>query len=132
MRELGKLEQRESAQAPTPAAWTTRKALISLGLLILLIGVGLTGYIYWKMPRFDPVATGHELDNLHPHYLFQWWRYYQRGMPPEPSDEFLQAKQKETMLRRWSYATIGIGLVGLLIMGMGLIAPALAPRRVRR
>jgi hypothetical protein len=132
MRELGSLEQRQSQQAPVAVAWTTRQALVSLGLLILLIGIGLTGFVYWKMPRFDPVATGHELDNLHPHYLFQWWRYYERGMPREPSEEFLAAKQRETMLRRWSYATIGISLVGILIIGIGLVAPALAPRRARR
>jgi len=131
MRDLGRLEQRHNSDAAVVGPWSTRSALIALGLLVTLIGVGLTAYVYWKMPRFDPVATGREVNGMSPYETWQWWRYYERGIPRYPSDELIEAKQRELYLRRWSYFTIGIGIFGLVIVLLGALAPALAPRRPR-
>jgi hypothetical protein len=132
IRELSRLEQRQGAPDVSAAPWSTRSAMLSLGLLITLLGVGLTGYLYWKMPRIDPVAKGREVENMSPYETWQWWRYYNSGIPRYPTDEFMVAKGREIYLTRWSYFTIGIGLIGLLILLVGLVMPGTNVRGQRR
>jgi hypothetical protein len=129
IRGLSQLEQRQGAAAVERPAWTPRKAMISLGVLITLIGLGFTGYLYWKMPNVDPVARGREIETMPAYQIYQWWRYYERGIPQSPSDEFYITHGYETYLRRWSYFTIGIALVGLLVIVIGAILPAFARGR---
>jgi hypothetical protein len=132
MRDLAGLEQRQGASQAVAKAWSTRSALVSLGLLVTLIGLSLTAYAYWKMPRIDPVAKGREVESMSPFETWQWWRYYESGIPRYPSEEQMMARGQELYYRRWSYFTIGIVLIGLLIIVAGLVAPALAPRRARQ
>lgn len=130
MRDLSRLPQRETVGEPLARAWTSRKALLSLGVLIAVIGFSLTGYLYWQMPSIDPVARGREIEEMPLYLTWQWWRYYERGMPRVPSDDFILTRQREAYLRRWSYFTIGIGTLGLLVLGIGALWPTFARQRM--
>lgn len=129
MRGLRELAQVETDTTPKGDWSPTQGASFSLGLLLLLIGIGITGYAYRHYRVTTPLMGvdehalyADELEKLTPSELFEDWQEIRReGLADRGQNLFVINRKYNKLMRMRMAIGLCVAVAGLLAIVVPLV-----------
>lgn len=129
IRGLNELESVEVEQPRRQGEWDSRRALMLLGGLLAVIGLGLGAYRQAFAPQ-DPLTPAviersirvnrEAVRNSNLEQLWAMWSSMKEGLDRTPIPEVELFKANAARNRRWMWVMYGVGAAGLALIAGGL------------